>query len=231
MRKTAVLIQHVRFEDAGSFHAVLQQHGFEIRQYEAPLLDWSNVDPLAADLWVVLGGPIGVYEQADYPFLSEEISALQQRLSADKPTLGICLGAQLIATALGAKVYPSGHKEIAWGSLDLSEAADNPLACLGETPVLHWHGDMFDIPQGADLLASTALCKHQAFRRGRALALQFHPEVTANGMESWFVGHCHEISHTDGISVSQLRGDTAKYAADLEIRGQDLLKQWLGRVM
>jgi GMP synthase (glutamine-hydrolysing) len=227
MRKNAVIIQHVAFEDAGSFHAVLQQQEFTCQMHDATLLDWASIDPLAADLWLVLGGPIGVYEQDDYPFLTAEIAALQQRLAADKPTLGICLGAQLMATALGAQVYPSGHKEIGWLPLQLTPGADNPLADLADMPVLHWHGDMFDIPEGATCLAATALCQHQAFSLGNALALQFHLEVTTSGLERWFVGHTHEIAHADGVTVKQLRTDSARYANTLEQAGQRIFKQWL----
>jgi GMP synthase-like glutamine amidotransferase len=139
------------------------------------------VDPLMPDLLVCLGGPIGAYEEAAYPFLRDELALIERRLAAARPTLGICLGAQLMARALGARIYPAPAKEIGWGEVRLSEAGQKgPLRHFAGVPVLHWHGDTFDLPKGAELLASTVLCANQAFAFGRyALAFQFHPETTA----------------------------------------------------
>lgn len=225
--KQALVIQHVAFEDLDNFHPVLSDHGFQIRQIEAPLADLTAIDPLLPDLLVVMGGPIGAYETDTYPFLRTELDLLSKRLAADLPVLGICLGSQLLATALGAKVA-AGATEIGWAPLQLDTAGQNScLASLGSEPVLHWHGDTFDLPAQATLLASTPACPHQAFQRGRALALQFHPEVSAQGLERWFVGHTHEINHTAGLSVAQLRADTARHAAGLQQRGAAMLTAWL----
>jgi len=131
------------------------------------------------DLVVVLGGPIGAYEQEDYPFIADEIAILRARVAANRPTLAICLGAQILAQALGARVY-AGTKEIGWAPLKLTEAGQRSvLRDIGRdaTPVLHWHGDTFDLPDGADRLASTPECANQAFSLGATLAVQFHPEV------------------------------------------------------
>src|SRR5690606_19806428 len=137
-------------------------------------------------LLVILGGPIGVYETQDYPFLQQEIDLLKVRLEQNLPTLGICLGAQLIAHALGADVYAGPHKEIGWSKLTLSQAKNNPLTALNESKVLHWHGDTFDLPANAELLASSTLYSNQAFRVGNnILALQFHAEVAAASLEKW----------------------------------------------
>jgi GMP synthase (glutamine-hydrolysing) len=229
---TALAIQHVAFEDLGYFAPLLVTRGYSVRTLEAPLADWSRIDPLAADLWIVLGGPIGVYEIDKYPFLKQELRLLEQRLAAGKPTLGICLGSQLIAQALGARVYSSGLKELGWGPLQLSETGQaSCLAPLGAEPVLHWHGDTFDLPVGASLLASTEQIKHQAFAWGdHCLALQFHVEITEPGMERWLVGHTLEISLTPGASVNGLRADTARHAPGLAQRGEAMLDAWLGRL-
>jgi hypothetical protein len=121
-------------------------------------------------LLIVLGGPIGAYETDTYPFLAAEIALLERRLMHDRPTLGICLGSQLMAKALGARVFPGPLKEIGWGRIDLTEAgAGSSLASLGseDSEVLHWHGDTFDLPAGAVRLACNANYENQAFAFGK----------------------------------------------------------------
>jgi GMP synthase (glutamine-hydrolysing) len=228
--KQALVIRHVAFEDLGSFEPVLAEHGFRVRYVEAAG-DLSDADGLEPALVIVLGGPIGAYEDAIYPFLKHELRFLEGRLAADRPTLGICLGAQLMARALGARVYAGPRKEIGWAPLTLTpEGRRSPLDRLagrGEA-VLHWHGDTFDLPVGAVRLASTALYENQAFAwRQSAMALQFHPEVTARGLEPWFVGHAYEIAATPGIEVGQLREDTRRYAPDLLRNGREFFSGWL----
>ena len=226
MSKTAIAIRHVAFEDLGAFAPVLEEAGYRLRYADI------GVDDLAAlgdtDLLVILGGPIGVYETGLYPWLTEEIDLIANRLKQGRPTLGICLGAQLMARALGAKVAPGPAKEIGWKSLALTADGEVTLAPLAGLPVLHWHGDRFELPQGAVSLASTDLCPHQAFRLGRhALAFQFHPEAWEQGFERWLIGHTLEIATTPGVSVPQLRADTARVAAASAAAGQQLLRDWL----
>lgn len=228
--RQALVLRHVAFEDLGGFAAILETHGFAITYREAALDDVAALDPLAPDLLIVLGGPIGVYEGESYPFIADELRLLEQRLAADRPTLGICLGAQLMAKALGAAVYPGGGKEIGWAPLLLTEAGR--ASCLAhlaphKTAVLHWHGDTFDLPAGTSLLASTARYPNQAFAHGRSVALQFHPEVTQPGLERWFIGHACEIAATDGVDVAGLRRDTAREAPRLARQGTRFLDAWL----
>ncbi|MBH8551542.1 glutamine amidotransferase [Nostocaceae cyanobacterium CENA357] len=230
--KTAIIIRHIAFEDLGNLAPALKQHDYAVTYIEAGYDDIMQIDPLVADLVVVLGGPIGVYDESDYPFLSDELNFLESRLNLDLPTLGLCLGGQLIASALGAKVYPGTQgKEVGWAPIDLSEAGKHsPLAHLApdETSVLHWHGDTFDLPNGSTLLASTSKYPNQAFSWGKhCLALQFHPEVTARGLERWFIGHASEIASTPDVSVNQLRLDTKRYASRLEIQAFKLWNAWL----
>ncbi|MGH6794582.1 MAG: glutamine amidotransferase, partial [Methylocella sp.] len=175
--KSAAAIRHVHFEDLGTFEEPLTRAGYKLRYYDVGRRNLP--DPLAPDLVIVLGAPVGAYEEDKYPFLRDEIDLVTARCRAGRPTFGICLGAQLVARALGARVYPSGIKEIGWGPVDLTDAASTtPLRHLARTPVLHWHGDTFDLPQGAVRLASTAKCRNQAFCVGsNILGVQFHPEV------------------------------------------------------
>ena len=229
--KTVQAIRHIGFEDLGSFALPLRAAGYEIEYVDVAERDAAQLDPLAADLLVILGGPIGVYDHAAYPVVADEIGLLRSRLAADRPTLGICLGAQLMAAALGARVYPGPVKEIGWSELNLSDlAAGNPLAALRDVPVLHWHGDTFDLPEGSTLLASTALCTNQAFSRGlNVLGLQFHPEVLGARFEHWLLGHANELA-TAGIDPVTLRSDAARYAGDLETAGVAMLTGWLWRL-
>jgi len=231
MSKTALAIRHIAFEDLGLLEPLLVGRGFAVRYLDAPVESILDEDP---DLLVVLGGPIGVYEDAIYPFLRPELALIERRLKADRPILGLCLGSQLMARALGAKVYPGGNgKEIGWMPLTLTEAGrQSALRHLApdKTAVLHWHGDTFDLPDGATRLASTAAYPNQAFGWGRAaLALQFHAEAT-EGLERWFVGHACEIGMTPGLSVEGLRADTARHVAAMREQGRAMFGEWLDRI-
>ena len=178
--KIALVIRHLAFEDLGLFQPVIESAGYQVRYLEAGMDDLTWIDPLHADLLIVLGGPISVNNEQDYPFIEDEINLLKARLDQDLPTLGICLGAQLMARALGANVYPTKQMHIGWAPLTLTEAANStPLKYLAadNIAVLHWHGDTFDLPKGAIHLASTNDVPHQAFQWAeRGLALQFHPK-------------------------------------------------------
>jgi GMP synthase (glutamine-hydrolysing) len=225
------VIRHVAFEDLGVLAELFAARNWNVTYIEAPVADWDAFDPMVPDLLVVLGGPIGVYEDDFYPFLKQEVAGLERRLKADKPTLGICLGAQLIAAALGAHVYPNREKEIGWSPLILSAAGyKSPVRHVGaeSTFMFHWHGDTFDLPTDATLLAGTGVCFHQIFSWGKnTLAFQCHPEVIGRDLEKWFVGHAVEIAATQGAHVKSLRADTKRYAANLEKQARLCFTEWL----
>ena len=229
MTKSALAIRHVAFEDLGTLEPLLAGRGCEIRYVEAGLDDLSGLDPLAPDIVISLGGPMGVWEDDAYPWIRGEVALLEKRLAAERPTLGVCLGCQMMARALGEKVYPGPAKELGWASLRLSEAgAASPLGRVGEAAVLHWHGDTFDLPAGADLLASTEAVTNQAFAVGaHGLALQFHLEVTVANAERWFIGHAVEIAATHGVDVPGLRAATAKHGPAMEALGRQVFQDWL----
>jgi GMP synthase (glutamine-hydrolysing) len=228
---SAVVLRHVPFESLGLLGPLLQKHGYQTQIVDVPV-EGIPQSTLSADLLVVLGGPIGVYEQDDYPFLTAELSLLRSRLGLRCPTLGICLGAQLVAQALGGEVHRGHGAEIGWAPLQLTEAAlHSPLAGLEGANVLHWHGDTFTLPEGAVLLASTANYPHQAFSMGRhVLALQFHLEVRPADFEGWLVGHAAEIGATEGLVVRTLRDQTAKEAPRLTLVAEAAFDGWLAQL-
>ena len=194
--KTATALRHVHFEDLGSFEAPLLRAGYRLQYIDAGVDDLRALDPGAADILFVLGAPVGVYEEDIYPFLADERALLQARLAKGRPTFGICLGAQLIAAALGARVYPSGSKEIGFAPVMLTPAGcKSPLRPLDGVKVLHWHGDTFDLPEGATHLAATEQCPHQAFALGaNVLGVQFHIEADPAKIERWLIGHACELA-------------------------------------
>jgi GMP synthase (glutamine-hydrolysing) len=224
------VIRHLAFEGLGVFAPILKKRGLALTLYDAGVDDLDEAIE-SADLLIVLGGPIGVYEQQRYPFLAQELAALQRRINQDHPTLGICLGAQLIAAAAGAQVYPGDIKEIGWGKLKLTPAGEkSSLAALHDIPVLHWHGDTFNLPDGAQLLAGNENYPHQAFSLGKnILGMQFHPEIDILKIEQWLIGHCYELSAT-GIDPVALRQTTHALWGLVEPAAKNLLMNWLDQL-
>lgn len=237
MTKTPKLmvLRHVPFEDLGTLEAPLRARGFVPEYVDVPTASFPLGQAEDADLLIVLGGPIGVYESDEYPFVLGELDLLRKRLGAHRPTLGICLGAQLMAAALGAKVYGGGNgAEIGWFELkpgrDEAPAWFAPLLKPG-LKLLHWHGDTFDLPEGARHIAASERYPHQAYTVGDyALALQCHPEVSQLALERWYVGHCAEL-HAKGLTAAGLRADAAKYAAELEAVASGFWNGWLDVVL
>lgn len=231
--KTAVAIRHVHFEDMGTLEPLLHQRGFAVRYFDAGVerLDSAQIQTqmAKADLLVVLGGPIGAFDEETYPFLTQELELIQQRIEARRPLLGICLGAQLMARALGAKVAPMGWKEIGFSQLTLTAAGrDSVLAALPpETQVLHWHGDQFGIPDGLESLAGTELCPHQAFAlENFGLGLQFHLETDTDRLESWLIGHAAELGQA-GVDPRVLRAQATEHGAALKRAAAAVFNRWL----
>lgn len=230
--RRAMVIGHVAFEDLGSLAPALATAGFTIRTCQAGVdaIPWD--EGLACDLLVVLGGPIGVYEEAVYPFLKLEKDLVAARLARGGVTLGICLGAQIMAAALGARVYPgAAGKEIGWSALQPTPAG-RTVSCLAPlfapgVSVLHWHGDTFDLPAGAVHLASSTQYAHQAFAHGdHGWAFQCHPEVRGADLERWFIGHACELGQA-GVDITALRAESQKLAPALERAAATLWSEWL----
>lgn len=231
--KSAIAIRHLHFEDLGTLGPLLEGAGYQVRYVDVCVEDIAALSPVESDLLIVLGGPIGAYQDDLYPTLKDELRLLEDRLASQRPTLGICLGAQLMARALGARVYPAGGKEIGWGPVTLSAAGrESAFRHLGQdgVAVLHWHGDTFDLPRRATLLASSGFCRNQAYAWGpSAVGFQFHPEAAAARLEQWFIGHACEIAAA-GLSVAVLRADTTRYASCLEVQAHKSFTEWLASI-
>ena len=224
------VIRHVAFEDLGSFATPLEEAGFRLAYSDVGRDDLGAVDPVSPELLIVLGGPIGVYEEARYPFIETEIEIIRRRLASGRPLMGICLGAQLIARAAGARVYRAGRPEVGFAPITLTDAGRTScLAAFENDPVtLHWHGDTFTLPAGATRLASTPACENQAFSLGpRVIGFQFHPEVDASRIEQWLIGHSVELDAT-GVDVPQLRVEAARYRSRLRSKARSVIETWLG---
>ncbi len=234
MKAEVVAIRHVHFEDLGSFERVLGERGTRVRYVDVGGSRFEVLDPLEPSLLVVLGGPVSAYDDDLYPTTAVLAAFVARRIEAGLPTLGICLGAQLIARALGAKVYAAAHKELGWTPLTLTDAGRaSPLRHLdgAATSMLHWHGDTFDLPPGAIHLASTPACRNQAFSwGGHVLALQCHPEIRADGFEPWLIGHAGELAATPGTDAKQLRAQTLHHGPTLEAAARRMFGDWLDAV-
>lgn len=229
--KTVAAVRHVDFEDLGSLAGILDERGFSVTYHDAGVSDPGDPHLREASLLIVLGGPMSANDYPAYPFLKSEVEAIKFRLQAGLPTLGICLGAQLIAKALGARVYPAVQPEIGWSKISLSRAGhSSPLRLFQHVPVFHWHNETFDLPEDAIGLASTRACPHQAFALARrALALQFHPEITELDLERWFTGYAGELA-TNPLPVQTLRDESAIYCDNLELHTKLWFGAWLEHV-
>ena len=218
--QSVVILQHVACEEPGVIADALQRRGLSARIVR--IHDGEPV-PRALDgaALVVMGGPMGVYEADRYPHLRDELRLIEDAVRAGRPVLGVCLGSQLVAAALGARVYPGGYKEIGWYPVELSTAAaDDPL--FGDVPrrftPLVWHGDVFDLPRGAVSLASSALTAHQAFRFGDCVyGLLFHLELSPAQLAAMVSAFGDEIAAAEVPPEAILDGAAERLAAVRDI--------------
>jgi GMP synthase (glutamine-hydrolysing) len=227
--KQALVIRHAPYERLAGFRLPIEQAGYAIAHVDVADPAFAVQDLEAPDLLVVLGGPMAVYEHAAHPWIAGEITRLARRLAAEKPTLGVCLGAQMIAAALGGAVRAGPALEGGFAPLTLTEAgAASPLRHLAGVPVLHWHGDTFDLPPDVALLASTALYPHQAFTRaGHLLALQCHPEMGEDASFEHWLAHGDAWLRRAGTTADALRADYARHGPRAVAAGRELLGEWL----
>lgn len=228
MPRIVSAIRHLAYEDLGLFAPLLEARGYQIRYIDAGIDDLGGADVLDADLLVVLGGPIGVGDIDQFPFVTDEIKAIDTRINRGQPVLGMCLGAQLIAAALGAPVTATDRTEIGFSPIALTPEGENSvLEPLNHVPVLHWHSDEFAIPDGAVRLATKASFPNQAFSYGAtALGLQFHLEADPARFEPWLIAHVQELA-ANGIDPRELREEARKLAPTLVESASAVLNPWL----
>jgi GMP synthase (glutamine-hydrolysing) len=215
--KKLLVFQHVRHEGLGTLEPLLRTAGFQIDSVNFSRAPEARPSLNGYQALVVLGGPMGVHDTERYPHLSLETKLIESAAGDEMPVLGICLGAQLIASALGARVYPNGVKEIGWYDLTPTVAAKNdPLFRHIERTqkVFQWHGDTFDLPRGSVHLASSPLCANQAFRYRRNIyALQFHLEIDVPTIDVWLnvLENRREIASLKGaIDPKIIRDETPR---------------------
>jgi GMP synthase-like glutamine amidotransferase len=208
------VLQHVPFEGLGSILPWLQSRNATItttRFFAAPSLPSLH----DFDVLVALGGPMSVNDENELPWLREEKRFVAEAVRSEKPVLGICLGAQLMASSLGARVYPGPNKEIGWFPIFATERGAGTFDFPDMTDAFHWHGETFDLPAGAVHLAKSEACLHQAFQIGsRAIGLQFHLETTPESADA-IITHCgHELVPAKYVqNEQQLRSiPSSKYA-------------------
>jgi GMP synthase (glutamine-hydrolysing) len=200
-------LQHVPFEGLGYIHEWARLHDAEVTCTRL-FANESLPDPGDADLIVIMGGPMGVHDREAFPWLVAEKAYIRNAIDSGRRVVGICLGAQLIADVLGARVYAGPQKEIGWFPVRRTGEAHGLLP--EELTVFHWHGDTFTLPGGAVLIASSEACENQGFLwNGRVAALQFHMETTAVSMEALIKNCGHELVEAPFIqSAGEMRNGT-----------------------
>lgn len=232
--KRALVFSHERHEGPGQFGDILRERGFYVRVVLTPEENIAALDALEPDVLLVMGGPMGVYEAKEYPFLKAEIEFLKKRIAADLPTLGICLGSQLIAAALGEKVFKgNAGQEIGWLPLSLTDAGKNhAVAQLAgdKTNMFHWHSDTYELPKGAVLLASSAMYQNQIYSYGRnILGVQCHPEVTPAQAREWLDAMSDEIAASKIVNgIEELRTQTEQNIDRMSVQSKLFFEEWLG---
>jgi len=232
MRQLSVhTFMHVPFEGPGCMEQWIKRNN-HVTGYTRFYEDYRLPDVEDIDWLIVMGGPMSVYDEAGYPWLAEEKTFIRKAIDAGKTVIGICLGSQLIAEVLGAKVYPNHLKEIGWFDVELSETASMlPLFTGFEKhfSVFHWHGDTYDIPAGSRQLVSSAITPNQAFLYGdNVLGLQFHLEVTTGSLQRMVDHGKEELVASNTIQSAETILEEKKYLADNNRKMFQLLDYFAG---
>lgn len=225
------VLQHAPRETLGIIAGALESAGGAARTVRVFAGEPVPAQMTEAAGLIVLGGPMGVYESALFPFLKQELRLIEQALKARKPILGICLGSQLLAVALGAQVTKGRQKEIGWRTVTLTEQAREDPLWKGVEPAFmgfHWHGDLFEVPRGAGLLASSVLTARQAYRYGEnAYGLLFHIEVTEEIIRGMVQAFADELKES-GADEAEILGGIQTHLPRLQRVGRSVFRRWVG---
>lgn len=226
-QKTALIIRHVPYEGVAGYRLPIEAAGYAVDRVDVLAPDFPSYDLRDPDLLIMMGGPMGVYERDDHPWISCQLRRLAQRLEAGRPTLGVCFGAQMMAAALGAEVYRGPVMEIGFHPIAV-HAPDSPLRHVAKVPMLHWHGDTFTLPDDVELLASSPAYPHQAFRRGaNILALQFHAEMGLDPRFDAWIAQGGEAMAKAGVTEAELRAAHDSHGPGAVAAGQAMIAEWL----
>lgn len=231
--KEVLVLQHEACEDLGRIKVALKARGL-VPRYVRLFAGESIPSALeSAEALIVMGGPMSVYEQEQYPFLTAELELIHRTISSGRPILGVCLGSQLLSAALGGAVSKGERKEIGWYPVRLSNQASSDPLLLGvpeEFVGFHWHGDVFTLPPGAESLASSAVTEHQAFRYGwNAYGLLFHLEVTRESIHAMTQKFVDELQQAGG-TAAQIEADTGKHLSTLDGIADKVFERWTALV-
>lgn len=231
--KTLILC-HKSKSDAGALEDMLRARGADIDLHLAFDEGVRGIDAGHHDLTIFMGGPMGAYQNDLFPYLDEEIDYIKRRIDLGKPYLGVCLGGQLLAKAMGADNFPGkAGKEIGWHNINVNEAGmKTPLRHLDQsfTKMMQWHGDTFTLPKEVTLLASSPLYENQAFAYENALGFQFHPEVTNKNIELWLALGQAELQQV-GLNVKLLREQTLENLNTLNKQRTMFFNEWIESVL
>ena len=230
--KKALIIRHVPHEGIAAFRQPIEAAGYQLDRIDVSDPEFSCVDLREPDLLIMMGGPMAVYDQDRLPWIRCQLKRLALRLEQDRPTLGVCLGAQMIASALGGDVFPGPVKEVGFHKVKVADVpGDTPLRHVADQPLLHWHGDTFTLPDGTELLASGDTYQHQAFRRGKnILGLQFHAEMGLDERFHVWTNEWPDHVEAAGLTVEQLRQDYDTLGPRAVGAGQAMIADWLTRL-
>lgn len=228
--KSALIIRHVPYEGVAGYRQPIEEAGYTVDRIDVCDPAFPSLDLREPDLLIMMGGPMGIYDQIEHPWIRCQMRRVALRLAADRPTLGVCFGAQMIAAALGADVYRGHAKEVGFHPVQV-HVAGSPLRHVAGVPVLHWHGDTFTLPPQAELLASSHVYPHQAFRRGRnLLALQFHAEMGEDPrFDAWIEQSPEDVAEA-GHTEASLRHAHDSHGAGAVQAGRDMIREWLAGV-
>ncbi len=229
-----LIVCHHRKEDIGTFEEVLRERGFTLDIILGHEDKLPNIEPSAHDLTIIMGGAMGVYEADEHPYLYSEIEYIKKRIEVNKPLLGICLGGQLIAKALGGEVYKGKQgRETGWREIHVTDAGKkSPVHYLDatQTKMTQGHQDTFDLPDGAVLLATSEQYQNQAFSYGdKTLGFQYHPEMDEERMNVW-LNEKNDFLTTDDMPKDQIAKDTKIYADKLKLQTAKFFNAWLDEV-